>query len=142
DDGNSFTTFREGRCRNGHVVQQAETHRPISGGVMTWGPNRTETELTLRSLESPNHLESRTDRELRRIPGGRSDMGVPIEISTTGHTEGLDRPPITLRMHEIENGIVSRDRFDRFECLPKTCGIDPVLDRLQSRRPFGMAIAG
>ena len=75
--------------RDRHVVEQAEPHRPVALGVMTWRPQPAEGPATigqqpLRCADcAPGGVE-------RRLPRARAGDRVEIDLATASLGDRLD----------------------------------------------------
>ncbi len=90
-------------CADGHVPEEAETHRASADRVVTWRANRAEaspgpTPVAEREVDAVEH---RTGGRGRRIPGSFAHDGVRIEPAAAGFGQ---------RAHRLHVRAIVRDR--------------------------------
>ncbi len=78
-----FPPFGQGGGGHGHVVQEAEAHGLVPGGVMARGPHRHEGHIALSGLQGVHGGEGGTGGEDGRVPRARRRPGVGVDGTTT-----------------------------------------------------------
>ena len=98
---------------DGHVVEDAEAHRPRRGGVVPRGPADREGVVGAPFADGVDRRQRRTHRAERRLAGAGRAVGVAVE------------PPPSPRRHRPHRGHVGRGVDQLDGRLLGGAGIDP-----------------
>ena len=79
DDEHALAALGQRRRGDGHVVEQAEPHRPGGGGVVTRGSHRAERRVGLAGVERVDRRQARAGRQERGVVGRADRGGVGVE---------------------------------------------------------------
>jgi len=93
---------------HGHVVEQAEAHRPGRQRVMTRRAVRAEGGTRLAVEQKLDHPHGPARGMQRRVEGPSTDGGVGVEGAPAASAESLDRIDVGGRVDGLERRPVHR----------------------------------
>ena len=128
---------RCGRHRN--VVDEAETHRLITGRVVTRRTYGTEGRVAAAFLKGPHRCQPGTGCQRCRCPRTLAGIRVGIQATTTGSTDSLNAIQVRNGVHSLQVATSGRERVERHNGIGEPSEADAIEHGLQALGALGMA---
>ena len=118
------------RGRDGHVVEQAEPHRPRRQRMVPRRPVAAEHRVGAAVEQQVDQLDGATGGVQRRLVRARAGDRVGVEVAPSLGRNPLDRLDVRLGMHRGQVGVIDRRGLHSLEPQP----VAPRTARARSRR--------
>ncbi len=133
-------------CRDGDVVEQAETHRAGTQRVMPRRAVGAEADRACTAPDQPPHELDGAPGRVQRCPiGPGTENGVDVQLAAAGRRHGRDLLDLSGRMHALQNRPLDRRRADTLVPEP-ALALEQRVDRLDPQAALrmlaGVVLAG
>ena len=121
-----------------HIVEEAESHGPVTEGVVAGGPSGDEGDSGAALAELIHRGDPGSGRPPGGIPGGGIGVGIRIQMAAPSGTEALELVEIVGGVDPGQLGRVGRLGGDGSKIAPEMEIADPGHHRVDAGRPLGM----